>query len=254
MADNAFHKLGTIQSGCKRKLIGFCHGLVCLYRVKEELIEVCNPSRREILVIHAPRPTKRIKSYGFGFDSAMKQYKVVFVFDVFVCMVFTLGGNSPSWRWREIPFTNVDDELQSRLLAFECPAKTKKSAVLCNGALYWKKQNSKPSELVMYDIHEERFQIIQVPDEFVEPYQLFEYGGSLCAARMEKFGKKKCNVHPQRLTKEKYDDGEHQMVWTGEPPFILADFKKELELPPLKDLNGKQGARIVTVQDQILLH
>ncbi|OVA07090.1 F-box associated domain [Macleaya cordata] len=188
-------KLLTVSNNCLTNPVSYCNGLVCLSLVvsHRRLIKIVNPSRRQTLITYPPiKLVQSIKGHGFGFDSLTKEYKVVCIVKELECpLVYTLGTNS-SWREITDPYP-LSIPIRNRKYA--------KSAVSCNGALYWRCDN--PLLMLSFDLHDEKFQYIEVPVECDWTEHIWvhylEYKGYLCFARLEKFGSQNCKVHMHML-------------------------------------------------------
>lgn len=168
------HKMKTIGSGQKWELIGSCNGLICLFNITDQIIEVCNPARHQRLPIFPRRPITRSDIFGFGYDSLSEEYKVVIInLDHFECMVFSLGIRMSCWR--EV---GIDKDAYSILSdddGFQ-------SATFCNGTLYW----SQGVELVSFHLHQEKFQVIPFPIKRFYGFssRLLVHKGSLCCVNL----------------------------------------------------------------------
>ncbi|XP_026451330.1 putative F-box protein At3g52320 [Papaver somniferum] len=219
--DFYYHKvLADISFGDTSDVVGYCNGLVCLNLVTE--IAVINPTRGERLVFSNSFPGTMGCMYlchGFGFDSSLQEYKVVFVYtttmneekeEKLVCMVITLGGEN---SWREIVTSTAKissppgfSPLPSRMVTRPSRS-TRRSAALCGGDMFWRitytsDNNDKSDMLLSFNIHNEKFRFIRLPPEcclthttttttidehqcLVVDHHLLEFQGGICVARTE---------------------------------------------------------------------
>lgn len=152
-----------------------CNGIVCLVDYSQGNILLCNPAIREFKILPDPclyymkyRPLIRV---GFGYDPITNVYKVVRVFgwiDGFTAQVYTLGNNS----WRDINYLQTKTRHQSIRRTIK--------AVYSKGVYYWLLRASNYEEIVhSFDMHDEKFHIIPLPDNCQESEFISNYNTSL---------------------------------------------------------------------------
>ncbi|KAI3903360.1 hypothetical protein MKW98_032014, partial [Papaver atlanticum] len=160
----------TISYRNKGNFLGYCNGLICFAKLfgKTAVVDVWNFTTIELLRIIPPvifdkDDTSPIRGFecpflsrGFGFDSLNNEYKLVFMLNTGSCrcLVYTFGSKSCTF----IPYGG-------------------------GGALFWK--TSDPGMILMFDLHQDKFQYIRIPLESIEYHtrkELFECRGFLGVA------------------------------------------------------------------------
>ncbi|XP_026378337.1 F-box protein CPR1-like [Papaver somniferum] len=222
--------LVNVTCGATSELVGYCNGLACLKSESsdataddESEITIINPTRDETLSFysHSTPPTMGCKylCHGFGFDSALQEYKAVFVYtnineeeEEFVCMVITLGGEDNSWRKIVTSTSRISPPPGSSAfpgrMFTRASTITRRSATLCGSGFFWRitnraSNNNDYDMLLSFDIHSEKINFIRLPTEcclthtmatteidkdeyLVVDHHLLEFQGDLCVARTEK--------------------------------------------------------------------
>ncbi|KAK9137042.1 hypothetical protein Sjap_007636 [Stephania japonica] len=155
-----------------------CNGLVC---VETNLMELAlwNPCTQSFRLLPKWKDdlpdldTERL-TCGFGYDAEIKDYKLVVIGRksgrVSQVLVFTLASNS----WRRISDTN---------LPFYCM----EGGMFINGFIYWPVLNYCCDALICFDIHNEVFNELRIPDAFLSQvtrneeiiFNIGELGGCL---------------------------------------------------------------------------
>ncbi|KAF7145065.1 hypothetical protein RHSIM_Rhsim04G0093700 [Rhododendron simsii] len=208
------------------------NGLICGYLIKPRTIFIVNPTTKEVVTLPQPSmPTGNCPFFShprlaFGFDPSTKQYKVFNVYrtlhpsantefaEYSYCYqyeIFTLGTHS----WRKI-----DVVPPSPYFPFGY------RGICVNGVIHWRSTSTKPSStidkevIVAFDLKDERFRVIPLPDGPSAKPCLRELGGHLAA----------CEYFPEDVPEELWilEDCEN-WVWVKviiTPPrnFVLADF------------------------------
>ncbi|KAI3833903.1 hypothetical protein MKX03_012391 [Papaver bracteatum] len=206
-AQRGFLNFGrTITANCTFQLrdafVGYCNGLICFTRNQTMIsyIDVWNFTTDELLRIFPPAidhggKKYRILSYGFGFDSFSKEYKLVFVVRMFntmslKCWIYRFGTKS---SWEEIsapdegrfPLSDQSSDNRTSFIFREATFTTYGGAG-CGGALFWMTRN--PRVILVFDLHQHKFQYIQLPfGPGIRNYvRFFEYKGYLVISTLEK--------------------------------------------------------------------
>ncbi|CAD6218797.1 unnamed protein product [Miscanthus lutarioriparius] len=169
-------------------LCGSCNGLLCLY-TKASTIKIANLTTGECL--HLDKPIKNLKGdhfsfYRFGFHPVTKEYKVTHFLGEHqnnsqgtfnVIQVYTLGSD----KWRDVG--------SSEDLSLSC---VKNSGVVnVDGAMFWLTEDAGASwkhAVITFDLSEESFARIQLPDSTLGGYRRYwitEINGKVCIATAE---------------------------------------------------------------------
>ncbi|PRQ52350.1 putative F-box domain-containing protein [Rosa chinensis] len=140
----------TISDFSYRVLVGACNGLVCV-EVGYEAILLWNPCTRDSKVL--PKPPRVVDSkfsnylYGFGYDSASDDYKVIWGFACYsngatVIDIFSL--KTGSWRTvKDIGYVSLITQ----------------QGLFLNGALHWLYNLPEGvTQILSFDLGEEKFQ------------------------------------------------------------------------------------------------
>ncbi|OVA01223.1 F-box domain [Macleaya cordata] len=181
-----YHKVQILSPG-EVKILGSCNGLLSIKHNRRDVICIWNPSTKEYKKIPSPPPIEYQSInifyykclFGFGYDCKTEDYKlvrIVIVDDVSQISVYTIRSNS----WRSI------QTCPYRLYTYYGVR-----GKLVNGALHWiatrpiEGGSKASSVIVSFNISNERFQEIQLPNCFVHKYpkKMFNMGllrGSLC--------------------------------------------------------------------------
>ncbi|XP_026377851.1 uncharacterized protein LOC113272179 [Papaver somniferum] len=204
--------------------VGNCNGLSCVKRPSADGFEeifITNPVRGETLIFTCLTPeiggvggSLEYLCHGFGFDSSSQEYKVVVTYTTstadngqgFICMVVTLGATS----WRKIVISTSEISPPPGCSPFPSQMVTRmwkdthRSATICAGDLLWRITNTandgyKTEMLLLFDIHNEKIQFLQLPTECTSlvptmnendcleiGHHLLEFKGYPCVARSEK--------------------------------------------------------------------
>ncbi|OVA03703.1 F-box associated domain [Macleaya cordata] len=167
------------------RILNPVNGLICFVHCFErDAVRIYNPSTREKTPwiksrINKEKEEHGVKvyeypSYGFGFDPATMEHKVICVWTIFrtqnfpnykftiryACDILTVGHNS----WRRI------DEVPP-------PYKLQGSSVYANGSIYWsnkalfrdeKWDDGEPEVIVAFDVGSEKFRVIPIPNFIVD--------------------------------------------------------------------------------------
>ncbi|CAK9157348.1 unnamed protein product [Ilex paraguariensis] len=162
-------------------------GLVCWhqrgYTKKIMSIYICNPSTRELMKLPVAPQNQVTKTnmhvyYYFGFDPSSKEFKVLTIqFASFpwhcgvAFWIFTLGGKS----WRQIhppdsPFGLDNDEPPWFIELENC--------VCLHGALHWIRMLKQKKAIVVFDLRDENFHAISIPN-INSPFMLLQVDGHL---------------------------------------------------------------------------
>ncbi|KAI3893568.1 hypothetical protein MKX03_011198 [Papaver bracteatum] len=242
------HKLLPVKENNYRKtIIGDCNGLVCflvgghpfiIYRrfCRYFVIEIFNFSKLEKLRvvsrIHTPGKMMHIENCQFGYDCLSSKYKLVCILchgyhaNSRQCFILTLGS-SDTQLWREIEVKN---------LAIP-PDYSTQFICSINGALYWWVcENFRYKRaLLSFDLHEEKFQVIDLPKELINPYPApqqkdlpLEHRKCLCVASI-----KESDTHSGVVELHILQDRIKQ-VWAKE----IIIFDLPVAICPSKDNNG----------------
>ncbi|KAK9137038.1 hypothetical protein Sjap_007632 [Stephania japonica] len=161
------------------RLWGSCNGLICIQIERRGEFGIWNPCIQSYRSLpHIPHG-EHISgmpipiTFGFGYDAKIKDYKVVGIRDtlkviplVLEVQVFTLGANS----WKRISDTNHWFE--------------GKQGLFVNGSLIW---NVRYNKLIRFDVHDEVFSEIKLPEGVLVAYDTMvhigELGGCLVLVR-----------------------------------------------------------------------
>lgn len=232
-------------------LFGHCHGLVCLQNGGEHVLY--NPTTRQSRII--TRDNKYYRNYpifyGFGYDPATDDYKIlegeyVNSADGFVktaIKIFALGPDS----WRTIPNSHV--------------AGLKRMGIYLNGALHWLVVHrtgwTSARSVVSFDLAEEKFkEVLQLPDRDtreggldrlgVHGTRLLYYGTWRDGFKgwiMNEFGKKESWVGlfdvPTYVTVQWPLHMPVTVCYTKNQKIVLAIFRKEMFLFDQEDKTSK---------------
>ncbi|XP_058212354.1 putative F-box protein At1g32420 [Rhododendron vialii] len=207
------------------------NGLICGYLMKPRTIFIVNPTTKEVFTLpqsSMPRGDSLFFThprFSFGFDPSTKQYKVFNVspnlhpsantefaeYSYYQYEIFTLGTHS----WRKIDVVPPSPHFPFGF-----------GGICVNGVIYWRSTSTKPSStidkevIVAFDLKEERFRVIPLPDGPSAKPCLRELGGHLAA----------CEDFPEDVPEELWilEDYEN-WVWVKviiTPPcnFVFADY------------------------------
>ncbi|KAL6226759.1 hypothetical protein ACLB2K_000720 [Fragaria x ananassa] len=145
-------------------VVGTYNGLICLADY-DFLCLIWNPSIRKCVVLPRTTATKKkdltrvIKSFGFGYDSKNKDYKVLRILsDGFrEFEVYSLARGT----WKSLGDVPVD------FMPFHFGVSLKERHVCVNDALQWlvlRRQKNKDNAIVCFDLQGETFTEMAVPD------------------------------------------------------------------------------------------
>ncbi|KAI3951622.1 hypothetical protein MKW92_051562 [Papaver armeniacum] len=177
----------TISYRNKGNFLGYCNGLICFAKLfrKTAVVDVWNFTTNELLRIIPPvifdkDDTSPIRGFeypflsrGFGFDSLNNEYKLVFMLNTGSCrcLVYTFGSKS-CWKDFDVPEKKATS-VQGTFIPYGGGG----------GALFWK--TSDPGMILMFDLHQDKFQYIRIPlerNEYRTRRELFECKGFLGVA------------------------------------------------------------------------
>lgn len=145
-------------------VVGTYNGLICLADY-DFLCLIWNPSIRKCVVLPRTTATKKkdltrvIKSFGFGYDSKNKDYKVLRILsDGFrEFEVYSLARGT----WKSLSDVPID------FMPFHCGVSLEERHVCVNDALQWlvlRRQKNKDNAIVCFDLQGETFTEMAVPD------------------------------------------------------------------------------------------
>ncbi|EXB82461.1 F-box/kelch-repeat protein [Morus notabilis] len=148
--------------------VSHCDGIICLADYYDGRILLCNPATREFKLLPTDPCFYEAKEYrlanvGFGYDSIDDVYKVVCVCawpsGEFKAHVYTLGNDYTYWR--DIPL-----KTQIIIGDYHSVRSITTKEVHCNGVCYWLVQDNNAFQQQMYsfDMHDEEFRTIPLPD------------------------------------------------------------------------------------------
>ncbi|RZC66303.1 hypothetical protein C5167_009991 [Papaver somniferum] len=160
----------TLPYARKGNFFGYCNGLSCFTKVYKKtafVIDVWNFTTNELLRIIPPvivdkedtSPTRgfgyTLLSRGFGFDSLNNEYKLVLIVYMLKTerhqgFVYTSGTKS-SWKAINLPEQKLNS-IQGTFTAYGG-----------GGALFWKTSDRRT--ILLFDLHQDKFQYIQIPLE-----------------------------------------------------------------------------------------
>ncbi|XP_026393378.1 uncharacterized protein LOC113288525 [Papaver somniferum] len=238
----------TLPYARKGNFFGYCNGLSCFTKVYKKtafVIDVWNFTTNELLRIIPPvivdkedtSPTRgfgyTLLSRGFGFDSLNNEYKLVLIVYMLKTerhqgFVYTSGTKS-SWKAINLPEQKLNS-IQGTFTAYGG-----------GGALFWKTSDRRT--ILLFDLHQDKFQYIQIPLERGEyptskdHIYLFEIEGFLGVAIL--IGSSSTTTLEKAHLKI-YKDNQ---VWVKET-FDIS--------PYLIPFSG--NFRFISFSDQILLH
>ncbi|KAI3953621.1 hypothetical protein MKW92_013905 [Papaver armeniacum] len=170
------------ESFCYTEILNPVNGLICFVNRRLAAVRILNPTTRESTpwIASSLRQKKYnfiadyscgiwLPTYFFGFDPVTKQHKVLCTWRVRgpvtrnsnvvkigkdiqwadFCEVLTVGENTWRYIYEKVPFSY-----------------TVKFSVYANGFIYWGKQSiGIPEILNAFDVGQEKFKVIQVPQE-----------------------------------------------------------------------------------------
>ncbi|KAM5580272.1 F-box/kelch-repeat protein [Rosa sericea] len=242
--------------------VGSCNGLVCV-QVDLEAIMLWNPCTRDSKVL--PKPPQVINSefsyyfYGFGYDSASDDYKVIRGFADYLAkkiMIHIFSLKTGSWR-------TVEDIDYVTLIT--------QQGLFLNGALHWLYNLPEGgSRILSFDLEAEKFQkTIPLPydDWFYDP---LIYKNCLCVLAcpagtntfniwmMKEYGDKESWTEVVQFSLEKYAAHYHDFrsyftpVCILENGVVLIDEMGECEhLMVLSNLKEKEYKHVVEVAENL---
>ncbi|KAI3893256.1 hypothetical protein MKX03_019091 [Papaver bracteatum] len=201
-----------------RNFLGYCNGLICFAKLfgKTAFVDVWNFTTNELLRIIPPTVRISLLSRGFGFDSLNN--KLVFMFNTGSCrcLVYTFGSKS-CWKDFDVPEKKATS-VQGTFIPYGG-----------GGALFWMTWD--PGMILMFDLHQDKFQYIRMPLERIE-YRtrkgLFECKGFLGVAILIRSGSSTTleKVHlkiykdNQAWVKETFDISPYSIPFSGNFRFI----------------------------------
>ncbi|GMN43387.1 hypothetical protein TIFTF001_012580 [Ficus carica] len=157
-------KHGDAFSDLSDNGISHCNGIICFVDYRKSRILLCNPSTRETKLLPDPYFAERDNNFtvrfGLGYDCIANVYKVVRVcgrlFN-FKAQVYTLGDDA----WRDIMLDHQFRIIDSYPLC-------KVFHLYCKGFYYWLARKhgiaSKQSTMHSFDMHNEEFHTVSLPD------------------------------------------------------------------------------------------
>ncbi|XP_024185413.1 F-box/kelch-repeat protein At3g23880 isoform X2 [Rosa chinensis] len=252
----------SIPDSGNRVAVGSCNGLVCV-QVDCEAIMLWNPCTRDSKIL--PEPPRVINSeywyyfYGFGYDSASDDYKVIRGFTDYLAkkiMIHIFSLKTGSWR-------SVEDIDYVTLIM--------QQGLFLNGALHWLYNLPEGcSRILSFDLETERFQkTIPFPyDAWF--YDLLIYKNCLCVLAcptgtntfniwmMKEYGVKESWTEVVQFSFERYAAHYHDFrsyftpVCIFENGVVLIDEMGECErLMVLSNLKEKEYKHVVEVAENL---
>ncbi|KAE9465293.1 hypothetical protein C3L33_02798, partial [Rhododendron williamsianum] len=179
------------------------NGLICGYLTKPRTIFIVNPTTKEVVTLpRSSMPTGNCPysfhhRSAFGFDPSTKQYKVFNIspnlhpsaneefpeYSYYQYEIFTLGTHS----WRKIDAVPPSPHFPFGF-----------GGICVNGVIHWTSTSRKPSStidkevIVAFDLKDEKFRVIPLPEGPSVMPRLRELGGHLAA----------CEDYPENVPEE----------------------------------------------------
>ncbi|XP_026443081.1 F-box/kelch-repeat protein At3g06240-like [Papaver somniferum] len=165
--DNPVVKVNGVESR-HMKFLGSCNGLLCLGASGSHTLILWNPSTNEYKEIILPKGEFPITCYGFGYDTKIKDYKLLCITQNEV-HAYTLKSNP----WRR--FNTVTHGY----------VQTGSAGLLLNGVLHWSASYIPDyyKFILSFDIGSEKFMNMPYPEKIIQgnqTYLLGVLGDSLC--------------------------------------------------------------------------